>query len=105
MTSKCSRLCEHQRRWFCFAAFTLQDQTLRSLYLMRTLDAGGSSLSAHHLSLRAEPSQTKVTHKRNLHFVKLAHTSKDAVKVNASVNFCLYLEGGAMHLGYTYTNI
>ncbi len=61
---------------------------------MGTLGAGGSALSGHHLSLRSEPSQTKATHKRNLHFVKLAHTSKDAVKVNASVNFCLYLEGG-----------
>lgn len=81
MTSKCSYLCEHQRRSFCFAAFSLQNQTLRSLYLMGTLGAGGSALSGHHLSLRSEPSQTKATHKRNLHFVKLAHTSKDAVKV------------------------
>lgn len=81
MTSKCSYLCEHQRQSFCFAAFTLQDQTLRSLYLMGTLDAGGSALSVHHLSLRSEPNRTKATHKRNLHFVKLAHTSKDTVKV------------------------
>lgn len=70
-----------------------------------TLDAGGSAVSGHHLSLCSELSQTKAPHKNNLHFAKLDHTSKAKVKVNASVNFCLHLGGGEMRLGFTYTNI